>query len=766
MRETFSILFVLVIIALALCSFFAHKSKKSIGFATSVLCVSFIIPVVGNLILLVSKNELFSTIGCYTYFIGMNLLGFSLIDFSFAYCNIHWKDTKISYVAYTLLTLDLIQYIFNPFFHHAFGVESIIVDGSVFYRSVPYIGQTYHRIAVYLACLLSIGMFIVKSFKVPKIYAERYYIIAITMALGGAWASYYVSSRTPIDTSMVGIGALGICLYYFSIVYRPFKLLDRILANIAARITDFIYFFDANDRCVWANEPGLKYLQIDEEKIERAPQLLAAQFKEINNEDPEWSAKEVIGSGEDAQYFTLKKHCVNDHKGHKIGSFIRIQDITEAEHRQRHKIYKATHDKLTDLYTKDYLFETVKQVINEGDDKPFWIAYLDVKDFKMVNDIFGASVGDELLKRIALWLKKNRTSQQWVYGRISGDAFGICFAADRPDEYLIERRLSKFSISNGSFEQHVLVHIGFYKVIDPTIDVSIMFDRAHLAQTTIKAEYNKHIAFYDDKMREQVLWDQKISSQLEQAIARREICPYLQPIVDSDGNIIGAEALVRWIHPEEGFLAPYKFIPVFEKNGMIAEVDKFIWRRACETLASWRGDKSKMFISINISPKDFFFMDVFTEIYSLVQEYGIRPSRLRIEITETIMMTDAESRMDILRRFRDAGFIVEMDDFGSGYSSLNQLKDMPLDVLKIDMKFLSKSENSHKAEIILRNVLRLSSDLGLYSLTEGVETEEQYKMLREMGCNLFQGYYFAKPMAVDEFEKLCDKQSEEKLSGT
>ena len=157
-------------------------------------------------------------------------------------------------------------------------------------------------------------------------------------------------------------------------------------------------------------------------------------------------------------------------------------------------------------------------------------------------------------------------------------------------------------------------------------------------------------------------------------------------------------------------------------------------------------------------------MDVFAEITALVQEFKIDPSRLRIEITETVMMTEAESRMAILKKFRENGFIVEMDDFGSGYSSLNQLKDMPLDVLKIDMKFLSKAEDNQRAETILRNVLRLSSDLGLFSLTEGVETEDQYNMLNKMGCNLFQGYYFAKPMSVHDYEKLCDSQIQSKKS--
>ena len=190
---------------------------------------------------------------------------------------------------------------------------------------------------------------------------------------------------------------------------------------------------------------------------------------------------------------------------------------------------------------------------------------------------------------------------------------------------------------------------------------------------------------------------------------------------------------------------------------MIADVDKYMWRCACEALASWGGDNSKLFISINISPKDFYFMDVYSEIMALVKEYRIDPSRLRVEITESVMMTDIENRIGILNKFRESGFIVEMDDFGSGYSSLDQLKDMPLDGLKIDMKFLSSAINDKRSETILRYVLRMSQELGLFSLTEGVETKEQYDMLNEMGCNLFQGYYFAKPMPLDEFEKLIAK---------
>ena len=187
---------------------------------------------------------------------------------------------------------------------------------------------------------------------------------------------------------------------------------------------------------------------------------------------------------------------------------------------------------------------------------------------------------------------------------------------------------------------------------------------------------------------------------------------------------------------------------------MIASIDRYMWRCACEILLRWKRDYRNQFISINISPKDFYFMDVLAEIKKLIKEYGISPNQLRIEITETVMMGDQDNRIDIINELRKEGFIVEIDDFGSGYSSLNLLKDMPVDLIKIDMAFLRKSDNNDKAKIILNNVIKLSDELGILSLTEGIETENQYHVLSEMGCKLFQGYYFAKPMPVDEFEKM------------
>lgn len=753
MRELFSAIFIVIIVALTLCGLAARRSTNPLGKPLSNLIFVLILPISGNLIIASSQHELLSTIGCYVYFLGMDVLSLALIRYTFLYCGYNYD--KVKKFIYAFVAVDIIQYGFNPFFGQAFGIELIMVGNHDYYRFVPEIGQIFHRIVCYGIYILSFATFIHKGAHVSKVYVPKYFTIITAMLIGGAWQSYYIFSRTPVDRSMIGYGLFGLLIFYFTLFYRPLKLIDSLLANITTKMAEAAFFFDNRDRCIWCNTHGQKLLDVKEEYLSSVPQRLEKMFGSIKNDEEKWTKNLTIKVDGQTKHYTLERQRLFDTRNRYVGAFLLIRDNTEQEIKHRKALYDATHDKLTGLYTKEYIYSLIHDQLSKNKETTYSIAFFDLKEFKLVNDVFGHDTGDKVLLRVANWLRDN-AKDQWIYGRISGDAFGVCFPNNDTDLSKIEKRLSKFVLSSGSTSYNILMHIGIYNVDDYDLDVSVMFDRAHLAQRNIRNEFNKHIAIYDKALREQTLWAQKISADLEKALLEKQIRPFLQPIVDNNGKIIGAEALVRWFHPVEGFLPPIKFIPIFEKNGMIADVDKYIWREACRIIASWKGIHDDLFISINISPKDFYFMDVYKEILNLTTEFNIEPKKLRIEITETVMITEVEKRMKILSQFRESGFIVEMDDFGSGYSSLNQLKKMPLDVLKIDMKFLGKtSENDLKAETILRSVLHMSKDLGLCSLTEGVETEDQYQMLNKMGCNLFQGYYFAKPMPLKEFEALC-----------
>ena len=380
------------------------------------------------------------------------------------------------------------------------------------------------------------------------------------------------------------------------------------------------------------------------------------------------------------------------------------------------------------------------------------IGFFEVSNFKMINDVFGREFGKIALKQIAASLEKHVSSKS-IYGRLASDSFGVLMDKSKFDEEKVKMLLENFIVKDDNMQHHVAVHLGIYDVTpDDEIDVPVFFDSARLAISMIRNSYEEHIVYYDDKLRNEIIHNQLISNQLAEAIETRQIRPYLQPIVDSQGLLAGAEALVRWIHPDEGFMNPGQFIPVFERNGLIADVDKHMWRCACEILAGWKEKGIEAFISINISPKDFYRLDVVSELKALVEEFEIDPVKLRIEITETSMISDSIDMEALISELRDYGFIVEMDDFGSGYSSLNLLKDINLDVIKIDMQFLKDSERNLKSGLIIKNIINMSDDLGIDTLTEGVETAKQFEQLYAMGCKLYQGYYFSKPVPLEDFE--------------
>ena len=248
--------------------------------------------------------------------------------------------------------------------------------------------------------------------------------------------------------------------------------------------------------------------------------------------------------------------------------------------------------------------------------------------------------------------------------------------------------------------------------------------------------------------------ERRIIGEFERALEQNEFVMFLQPQVDEAGKAYGAEALVRWEHPERGLLSPAVFIDILEKAGLIYKLDRYIWEKAAEKLAEWKKNNAGAYhISVNISTKDFYLVDVYETFTGLVQKYEIDPEMLKLEITETALMSDFKKNMEILKRLQDFGFKIEIDDFGSGYSSLNMLKDISADVLKIDMGFLRASENEVKGKDILESIIVLADKLGMEVITEGVETEKQLSMLTRMGCKMFQGYYFSRPVPVDEFEE-------------
>jgi diguanylate cyclase (GGDEF)-like protein len=753
MRLGVSLLITIFLLALLVCVVRARSSKKDIKGYVAFLVSGMACPVAGNLILILSTSQLLSTIGCYIYFLGMDIAVYSLLHFTYAYCEMGKPRRATKWITYGLLLIDLVQYILNPFTGFTFTTEMVLVEGLPYYRVVPLLGQTIHRIVCYGILAVSVVVFIVRTVKASHVYREKYAIILLAMIATGALETYYIFSRQPVDMSMIGFAVFGLLVYFFSLHYRSMKLLDRMLAGIASDMPDALYFFDKSGKCIWTNEPGRNLIGVSQNNYDNVKDNLTFLFGDIDFKSSGWFKRVTLGTGDETLYTHLAMRSIVDEKGQVTGTYLSVRDITEEQRELKREMYNSTHDSLTGFYTKEYLFEQIDQRLHNDHETDYMIGYMEIANLKIINDVFGSRFAELTIKKAAELILEG-ISKKSLYGRIGDDAFGILIDKKDFESKPVDEKLSNLIVSDNGLNHHILINYGVYDISEnDEIDVPLFFNSARLATTVIKNNTKNPVAFYDDKLREEIIHNQMISNQVTEAIKTRQIKPYLQPIVDSRGMLVGAEALVRWIHPEEGFMNPSDFIPVFEHNGLITIVDRHMWKCACEILADWKSRNIDSFISINISPKDFFFMDVVKELESLVEEYGIKPEKLRIEITETVVANGSVNVFEIVTKLREYGFIVEMDDFGSGYSSLNLLKDLNFDVIKIDMKFLKDSERNMKAGLIINHIINMAEDLGMETLTEGVETAKQFEKLFAMGCKLYQGYYFSKPVPLSDFEK-------------
>lgn len=410
----------------------------------------------------------------------------------------------------------------------------------------------------------------------------------------------------------------------------------------------------------------------------------------------------------------------------------------------------VTIDEITDMYNSKYFLKNVGQILKSSNEK-YYLIYTDILNFSLYNKIFGDEKGNKLLKEFTQVLKGLNNTDA-VYGRLFVDEFGVLIPESAYDENFLRERIGALQDEFSSSIYQVYAYAGIYKIQDNKESAKSICVKAKIAMDTIKGDYNEIIAYYDENMLKETLTKQKIIGEFHQALQEGQFCIFLQPQMTSDGELLGAEALVRWKHPREGMVPPDKFIPVLEETSMITMLDCFVWEQAAKLLQEWKMEgKSSTYISVNISTMDFFYTDIYKTFTSLVEKYEISPSNLKIEITETALMSDTQTHMKVLEKLQAYGFEVELDDFGNGYSSLSMLKDIMVDVIKIDMGFLDKTENEKRSWSILQSVMNMAEDLGIKTITEGVETEQQVNSLSDIGCKVFQGYYFAKPMDIEDF---------------
>ena len=409
-------------------------------------------------------------------------------------------------------------------------------------------------------------------------------------------------------------------------------------------------------------------------------------------------------------------------------------------------------DAATGLLSKEAFFDEAAAYLRHSGARDVSIVCFDVDHFKLFNDLHGLDCGDELLRYLgrALALRFSPDEAQPL-ARLAADTFALCATGIRPER--VERILVDISSEcpNGI---DAIVRAGVYRIEDPASPVSIMCDRAVIALRTVKGSYFDRVALYDPGMREALVLEREVVAGIESALREDRIELFLQPKCNiRTGKIVGAEALARWRHPERGIVAPGEFIPLIERNGLVRSLDLRVW----EKTAAWiRGlideGVQPVPVSVNVSRADIYLVDVAAELHALVERYGIDPSLIEVEIIESAYSERPDRIVAAFDALAERGFTVLMDDFGSGYSSLNMLKDINVDVLKIDMRFLDRDDRRSKD--IMESVIRMARWLDLPVIAEGVETREQVNFLLDVGCSYAQGYYYARPMEAAAFEAL------------
>ena len=435
---------------------------------------------------------------------------------------------------------------------------------------------------------------------------------------------------------------------------------------------------------------------------------------------------------------------------HRVASIIKLRETAAM-------VNLLQYDRLTGLYTKEFFYRKVRERLDENPDEEYTLVCSNIENFKLYNDVFGTEAGDRLLQGIAAQMRSH-VGEDGICGRYIADRF-ICLQK-REAERAARQRMAEYAQDERPAEmKNVTIKWGVYEIIDRSVPVEQMCDRASLAAGSVSGNYNRIFAVYDDAMRGKLLKEKAITDVMETALEERQFFVHLQPKYSlADRRMVGAEALVRWIHPEWGFMSPGQFIPLFEKNGFISRLDCYIWEEVCALLRSWQ-DRGlpALPVSVNVSRIDIYQSRLEDTLMELVQRYGIDPSLLHLEITESAYTENTERVLSTVERLKRLGFTIEMDDFGSGYSSLSLLGQMKLDILKLDMKFVQNETEKPEGQSILNDIINMAHRLHLKVVAEGVETRAQMRRLEQDGCDYVQGYFFSKPLPVAEYEALLEK---------
>ena len=435
----------------------------------------------------------------------------------------------------------------------------------------------------------------------------------------------------------------------------------------------------------------------------------------------------------------------------------RIIELNEG----RKLISSAETDKLTGLYNRNFFYEYADRLYRYHNGRHMDAIVLNIEQFHSINGLNGRDFGDRVLKALGEEINEFLSETIGIAGRFDADRFAIYCVGQDDYRALLKR------FQDGIDERFPDVNIHLRMGVKPWMQNTepvLMFDRARAACSMVRGDYQNPLMIYSEEMRLKELLNRRLINDLRAAVDENQLVVFYQPKYNIQCNpprLSSAEALIRWKHPDLGMIFPGDFIPLFERNGLISIVDNFVWKQTARQISIWKEKYDfTLPVSVNLSRVDIFDPALTEKLVSLINENGLKFNDLKLEITESAYTDNAKKLLELIHNLRAIGFEVEMDDFGSGYSSLNMLSDMPIDVLKMDMKFVRNIEENETDMLLVKLIIDIARYLNLEVVAEGVENDKQLSLLQDAGCNLVQGFYFSRPLPPEEFEKLIEKEIE------
>ncbi|MBO5536949.1 MAG: EAL domain-containing protein [Clostridia bacterium] len=433
----------------------------------------------------------------------------------------------------------------------------------------------------------------------------------------------------------------------------------------------------------------------------------------------------------------------------------RIIELSEG----RQLISAAEHDELTMLYNRNFFLEYANRLFHYHSEMHLDAIVINIEQFHSINALNGREFGNNVLRILGNEIRSFLAETDGIASRIDGDRFDLYCVTNGDYQAILDRFQKKVSQYSNSVNIRLRMGVRPWK---EKVDPQILFDQARAACNMVRGNYQNSLMIYDEDLRMKEMLKQRLLNDLQTAVDERQFRVLYQPKYDvqvDPPRLTSAEALIRWQHPDLGMISPGDFIPLFEGNGLICMVDNYVWKEAARQISRWKEKYGfSMPVSVNLSRADVFTAGLVEKLTELIKANGLEFGDLKLEVTESAYTDNAHRVLEVVSHLRQMGFEIEMDDFGSGYSSLNMLSDMPIDVLKMDMKFVRNIENSETDFRLVELILDIAKYLNLTVVAEGVETKGQLELLQNAGCNIVQGYYFSRPLSPEEFEKLIQRE--------